>query len=747
MTIKFFLNSILNSYAQIFFSQNKVLAVVVLLVTFISPFLGACGLACIVLVNGLAVLFRLDKTAIAQGSYSFNALLLGLALGHEYQFNLAFCVLFLVAALLLLLLTVWLSHQLGNYGLPFLALPFLFTYWLVYLSAGAFEYVLLQEEMIFVENYKAKVSSSFVYWLAHSLDNLPLHELLSSYFKTLASTFFQNSVLAGLLISLGLLYFSRIAFSLSLLGFYLAVLTFKLLGMPMIWLTDYLVGSNFIFLAIAVGGFFLIPSRWSYGFVVLLVPILCVFMVSINQILAVFQLKSFTLSFTLLTHLFLFFAHHYKWHNTIQLVSLQYYSPEKTIYKHLSTTLRFKNINLARFALPFWGEWTVSQAYDGEITHLGEWSKALDFVITEDGHTTFQNYGTELQDFYCYNKPVLAPHDGYVYDIVNTVEENPINSVDTQKNWGNTIILNHQNGLFSQLSHLKKDSIRVKIGDYVYKGAMLATCGNSGRSPEPHIHFQLQLSPRIGEKTYPYPLAYYLKRKNKEQNHEQVGEQVSKQNKGQQNGQAPSWELKTFEVPQKNDRISNVEVSPLLVAAYDWQPSRRLRLTNKANPAEIWEWTVYTDAYNRSYFYCPKSKATLWFANDGTMFYCYDYEGDTNSLLFDFYLANYKILLACYTNLEVQDTVPLHFLRPWALAGLQDFAAPFFLFSTNAYTSAVQKVDAAFNPKQVALKTFVTNKIGKTTHLQRNYALHFEENSLKEWVINEKTTFLCEYLY
>ncbi|HBG80944.1 MAG TPA: hypothetical protein DDW74_09490, partial [Porphyromonadaceae bacterium] len=65
-------------------------------------------------------------------------------------------------------------------------------------------------------------------------------------------------------------------------------------------------------------------------------------------------------------------------------------------------------------------------------------------------------------DFYCYNKPVLAPADGYVYTISNIAGDNEINQVDTRKNWGNTIIINHLNGLYTQISHLKKDSFKVR---------------------------------------------------------------------------------------------------------------------------------------------------------------------------------------------------------------------------------------------------------------------------------------------
>jgi murein DD-endopeptidase MepM/ murein hydrolase activator NlpD len=130
---------------------------------------------------------------------------------------------------------------------------------------------------------------------------------------------------------------------------------------------------------------------------------------------------------------------------------------------------------------------------------LGEWGSALDFVITDENRT-YALPGSKKEDYYCYNKPVLAPADGYVYQISNITKDNEIGDVNTNKNWGNTIILNHLNGLFTQISHLKQDSFKVQVGDYVTKGTILASCGNSGRSPEPHLHFQVQLTPEIGAK-------------------------------------------------------------------------------------------------------------------------------------------------------------------------------------------------------------------------------------------------------
>jgi hypothetical protein len=52
--------------------------------------------------------------------------------------------------------------------------------------------------------------------------------------------------------------------------------------------------------------------------------------------------------------------------------------------------------------------------------------------------------------------------------------------------------------------------VRVVEGQAVAAGQVLALVGNSGRSPVPHLHFQLQRSPEIGAPTCPGELLHYV---------------------------------------------------------------------------------------------------------------------------------------------------------------------------------------------------------------------------------------------
>lgn len=61
---------------------------------------------------------------------------------------------------------------------------------------------------------------------------------------------------------------------------------------------------------------------------------------------------------------------------------------------------------------------------------------------------------------------------------------------------GNHVVIDHGDGVYSALAHLRRGSIRVRPGQRVAVGEPVAECGNSGNSTEPHVHFQLMDHPR-----------------------------------------------------------------------------------------------------------------------------------------------------------------------------------------------------------------------------------------------------------
>jgi murein DD-endopeptidase MepM/ murein hydrolase activator NlpD len=178
------------------------------------------------------------------------------------------------------------------------------------------------------------------------------------------------------------------------------------------------------------------------------------------------------------------------------------------------TSLERRRVALARvgspgsvpLALPFRGEWAVSQGFSGEHTHRGLWRHALDFVVLKGGKS-FANRGNRLEDFYGYGLPVFSPVYGQVWQVVNHVADNPPGTINAVDNWGNCVLLRLADGKFVLLAHLQPGSVALLPGAWVKPGDLLGLCGNSGRSPQPHIHLHVQTAAALGSPTAPFHLS------------------------------------------------------------------------------------------------------------------------------------------------------------------------------------------------------------------------------------------------
>lgn len=681
-----FLTAVLNSYSVVFFFNNRLLGFVLLIVTFFNFAAGISGLIAVIASILIADSMGFDKSKINQGIYSFNALLTGLGMGTFFETGIVFLILLLLVVLVSVMISVILSSWFGKYGLPFLSLPFIFSLWLILFPSEQFSNLGLTQRNIFWMNEMYSVGGKELLDFFQTIESLPLSRTITIYFRSLSSVIFQDNLVTGIMIACCLLIVSRITFFLTMTGFAIAYLFARFVGADTAGFSFYNIGANYILVAIAAGGFFTIPSKHSFLWVLILVPLTSLLILFLTKLTGVYNIPFFSLPFSIVVISFLYFLNLRVKTGKPLLTPYQYYSPEINLYSFHGNADRLTGSFYFPVHLPFWGEWTVSQGYNGKFTHKGEWANAVDFVLTDEKESTHDGEANSCSDYYCYNKPVIAPADGVVSELTDFVNDNEPGKVNSLQNWGNTVVLKHTNSLFSQLSHLKPCSIRVRPGDFVRKGEILGLCGNSGRSPEPHIHFQSQLTPLQGAKTIIYPFAYYLRR---------TGE---------------TTELKSFAVPCEGDRISNVLTTALLKKAFDLQPGFIIKfryiIDNEKEKTAFWE--VFTDSYNNKYLYCNETQSFAYFVNDGTMFYFTSFYGERKSLLYYFYLSAYKILLGYYENLLITDSFPLHIItrnsmRLW----FHDFIAPFHQYMKAVYSVKPSWADSTVSPEQIKLTSEV----------------------------------------
>ena len=138
------------------------------------------------------------------------------------------------------------------------------------------------------------------------------------------------------------------------------------------------------------------------------------------------------------------------------------------------------------------------QGYNGLFSHLHE--NALDFLMPE---------GTEI----------TAAREGTVMMVVQNNTESCLRP--ECKQWANYILVYHSDNTFAEYGHIKLNGAKVKAGDKIKKGDIIALSGNTGYSSVPHLHFacytltdsQIRQSIKTKFKTDDSTQTQYLKEK------------------------------------------------------------------------------------------------------------------------------------------------------------------------------------------------------------------------------------------
>lgn len=700
-----YLKGAVRSYAYLFFSNSIPLGLLILGITFFDLVAGLSGLIAIAVCVLSSHLFNFNRASLLDGMYTYNALMVGLALGTYYKWSLLYLVVLIIAAMLSLLLTVWINGRLARLNLPALNIPFLITAWVLLLGLFNFSGVKLA----------AKGAFSLQQWFPHLFSSVSamvewtgIGDMLHLYLRSLSATLFQYNDLAGIIIAVALLFHSRIAFALSIYGFAIGYGFYQFFEGDFTPLVYSYIGLNFILTAIALGGFFIVPSAKSHLLLLFVIPVTALLLSALHNIFSRLSLPLYSLPFNIIALLVIGALQMRALPRGLDLVVYQQFSPEENHYKHVYYFRRFAGQFYYHLHLPVMGEWRVSQGYEGSITHKDDWQHALDFDIADESGRTFAGSGLSPKDYLCYDLPVLAPAAGYIACINDGIRDNAIGDVNLSENWGNTVVIRHAEGLYTKLSHLKPQSVRVKEGAYVQRGEMIASCGNSGRSPEPHLHFQAQATPAIGSHTLRYPIAYFLVK---------AGERYT---------------FHQFEIPEEGKIVRGIIPTPALAKAFNWMPGEDLswHVTEDGITQDI-HWSVSMDSLNRKYLWCHKTGAAAYFYNDGVQTYFTDFYGRRDSFLHHFYTAFQKVLLGNYAGVELHDwLLPQTFFNRWQMLP-QDLLAPFVHFMSGEYRFCFAMPKSNGGPELIVLKTESHGRIFGKKVRQLDATMHIRAGGIE----------------
>lgn len=152
--------------------------------------------------------------------------------------------------------------------------------------------------------------------------------------------------------------------------------------------------------------------------------------------------------------------------------------------------------NTTKLILPFKDEWYVVWGGDTKEINYHVESKAqknaFDMVIKNEKGNSYKTDGKTNEDYYAFNKELIAPCAGTVVLVVNGIKDNVPGTLNPLYVPGNTVIIKTANNEYLFFGHFKQNSIVVKQGQKVSQGQLLGLCGNSGNSSEPHLHFHIQ---------------------------------------------------------------------------------------------------------------------------------------------------------------------------------------------------------------------------------------------------------------
>lgn len=480
----------LYAYSTLLFMRSTLLGATLLFCSFLNVNLGFAGFLSWLTAIVFSSLVGIKREDPVRTICEYNALIVGFSIGFLFRFSyLTFFLLAGASALTVLVSCTLYSLFTKSLRLPVLNIPFLIGSTIIYLAS-------VRYSSLFVD--------SFYIHDRLNLNFLPAY--IQGFLRSFGILIFMPYDICGLLMLSALLFFSRIAFVAAVFSYYLGTTSVALLtgNFNNAYLNVY--AFNFILTGIAIGAVFLVPSRRSYLLACLGVFLTVFVLDAASVVWTNFGVPVFTLPFNLVVLLIVYVLMQTGYPEITLSIKA---SPEASLANHLNFARRFDN-TLPRPFLPFSGFWTVYQGFDGNWTHKGIWKYAYDFVIEDEDGRTHKNSGDILEDYHCYGKPILAPVSGTVMEASDSFKDNAAGEVDEDNNWGNYLILRSHYGYYVEISHLKQSSFKVKPGDSVRVGEVLAACGNSGHSVQPHIHMQVQWIPQLGSETAKFYLSNCL---------------------------------------------------------------------------------------------------------------------------------------------------------------------------------------------------------------------------------------------
>jgi hypothetical protein len=124
---------------------------------------------------------------------------------------------------------------------------------------------------------------------------------------------------------------------------------------------------------------------------------------------------------------------------------------------------------------------------------------AIDYIQLSPDGTIFNGDRAKPESYPYFGADIHAVADGPVVAVVDGLPEQVAGKSPTglplEQYGGNHVVQDIGGGNYAFYAHLKTGSVKVKPGDQLTSGQVIASLGNSGNTDAPHLHFHVMSTP------------------------------------------------------------------------------------------------------------------------------------------------------------------------------------------------------------------------------------------------------------
>jgi len=248
MAIKNFAEIVLRGISQIFLLNNVITGILFLAGAFYNSWLIGIG-AVIGLLAGTftALLFKYKRDDINNGLYGYNGALVGLATVYFFGFNMPSVIALFFGAVLSSII----MHCMIKRKFPPFTAPFIISTWIVMAIVLTLKIMPLK---------------------ATQLPNASNVEIIPALSRGIGQVMFQENIITGIILFIGILVCSRISALYALLGTGIGVIVACVCSFPLSMITAGLFGFNGVLCGIALSG-----KKWHHGILAIASIVVSVF--------------------------------------------------------------------------------------------------------------------------------------------------------------------------------------------------------------------------------------------------------------------------------------------------------------------------------------------------------------------------------------------------------------------------------------------------------------------------------------